>query len=122
MFRVLHAAVESVHSILYFDADTVGTHVATFAVWGVISLMVVMLIDRLRPRRTDAALPAGTENCNGRTHPKRSARDTTDAASGTAECESGPRWRTDATRGARTGVAGRLPISSQAPEATLEYR
>ncbi|MFI1461086.1 ABC transporter permease [Nocardia carnea] len=68
MFRVLHevlpmpAAVESVRSILYFDADTVGTHVATFAVWGVISLVVVMLIDRLRPRRADAALPVGTEN------------------------------------------------------------
>ncbi|WP_280507569.1 hypothetical protein [Nocardia flavorosea] len=68
MFRVLHevlptpAAVESVRSILYFDADTVGTHLTTFAVWGVISLVVVILIDRSRPRRPDAALPVGTEN------------------------------------------------------------
>ncbi|WP_280463300.1 ABC transporter permease [Nocardia carnea] len=68
MFRVLHevlpmpAAVESVRSILYFDADMVGTHLTTFALWGVISLMVVVLIDRLRPRRAEAALPAVAEN------------------------------------------------------------
>ena len=68
MFRVLHdvlpmpAAVESVRSILYFDADTVGTHLTTFALWGVVSLVVVVLIDRFRPRRTDAPRPVGAES------------------------------------------------------------
>lgn len=32
------------------------------------------------------------------------------------------RWRTDATGVGQTGFARELPISSQAPEATLEYR
>lgn len=56
MFRILHdvlpmpAAVESVRSILYFDADMVGTHLTTFAIWGVISLVIVAVIDRFRPR------------------------------------------------------------------------
>lgn len=57
IFRVLHdilpmpAAVESVRSILYFGSDTVGTHLITFALWGVISLLCVMLIDKVRAKR-----------------------------------------------------------------------
>ncbi|WP_280458668.1 ABC transporter permease [Nocardia carnea] len=68
MFRVLHdvlpmpAAVESVRSILYFDADIVGSHLTTFAVWGVISLVIVAAIDRLRPRKEVAVAGTGTEN------------------------------------------------------------
>ncbi len=46
------AAVESARSVPYFDADIVGTHLATFTVWGVVSLIVVTLIDRFRPPRT----------------------------------------------------------------------
>ncbi|MGW1742229.1 ABC transporter permease [Nocardia sp. NPDC001965] len=66
LFRMLHevlpmpAAVESARSILYFDADIVGTHLTTFAVWGVISLVVVALIDRFRPR--PALAPAAAES------------------------------------------------------------
>ncbi|WP_051714777.1 hypothetical protein [Nocardia rhamnosiphila] len=64
LFRILHdvlpmpAAVESVRSILYFDADIVGTHLTTFAIWGVLSLIVVALIDRFRPPRTLAPVAA----------------------------------------------------------------
>ncbi|WP_157107295.1 hypothetical protein [Nocardia grenadensis] len=46
------AAVESARSVPYFDADSVGTHLATLTVWGVVSLIVVTLIDRFRPPRT----------------------------------------------------------------------
>lgn len=62
IFRTLHdvlpmpAAVESARSILYFDADIVGGHLMTFAIWGAVSLVVVAVIDRLRPR--GAATPA----------------------------------------------------------------
>ncbi|MGW6117849.1 ABC transporter permease [Nocardia sp. NPDC055165] len=55
VFRILHgilpmpAAVESVRSVLYFGADTVGDHLAVFAIWGVISLLAVVAIDRFRP-------------------------------------------------------------------------
>lgn len=58
IFRILHdylpmpAAVESIRSILYFDGDVVPGHLLTFAVWGVISLLVVVVIDRLKPLRT----------------------------------------------------------------------
>ncbi|MEV0107306.1 hypothetical protein AB0H42_13305 [Nocardia sp. NPDC050799] len=45
-------------SILYFDADIVGTHLTTFAIWGVLSLIVVALIDRFRPPRTLAPVAA----------------------------------------------------------------
>ncbi|MGI5220860.1 ABC transporter permease [Nocardia sp. CA-290969] len=68
IFRALHdvlpmpAAVESARSILYFDADIVGTHLTTFAVWGVISLLIVVVIDRFRPQRATAAVPAGAES------------------------------------------------------------
>ncbi|NUP26607.1 MAG: hypothetical protein HOQ36_15855 [Nocardia sp.] len=66
LFRMLHevlpmpAAVESARSILYFDADIVGTHLTTFAVWGVVSLVVVASIDRFRPPR--ALAPAAAES------------------------------------------------------------
>ena len=46
------AAVESIRSILYFDGDVVPGHLLTFAVWGVISLLVVVVIDRFKPLRT----------------------------------------------------------------------
>ena len=58
IFRILHdylpmpAAVESVRSILYFGGDVVPGHLLTFAAWGVISLLVVVVIDRLKPLRT----------------------------------------------------------------------
>ena len=58
IFRVLHdilpmpAAVESVRSILYFGADTVGTQLITFGIWGVVSLLCVMLIDKVRAVKT----------------------------------------------------------------------
>ncbi|RDI35946.1 hypothetical protein DEU38_101426 [Rhodococcus sp. AG1013] len=55
VFRFLHdvlpmpAAVESVRSILYFGGDAVGSHLITFAIWGVISLLCVVVIERVRP-------------------------------------------------------------------------
>ena len=58
IFRILHdylpmpAAVESIRSVLYFDGDVVPGHLLTFAVWGAISLLVVVVIDRLKPLRT----------------------------------------------------------------------
>ncbi|MGN0099726.1 MAG: ABC transporter permease [Dietzia sp.] len=58
IFRILHdylpmpAAVESIRSILYFDGDVVPGHLLTFAVWGVLSLLVVAVIDRVKPVRT----------------------------------------------------------------------
>lgn len=60
IFRYLHevlpmpAAVESIRSILYFGGDTVGTHVLTLIIWGAVSLAAVMVIDRLKPPRTEA--------------------------------------------------------------------
>ncbi len=56
IFKTLHdvlpmpAAVESVRSILYFGGDTVGTHLATFAIWGAVSLLCVVVIDLVRSR------------------------------------------------------------------------
>lgn len=58
IFRILHdylpmpAAVESVRSILYFGGDVVPGHLVTFAIWGVVSLVAVVLIDRIKPLRT----------------------------------------------------------------------
>ncbi|PTR30248.1 hypothetical protein C8K36_10296 [Rhodococcus sp. OK519] len=59
LFRFLHdilpmpAAVESVRSILYFGGDTVGSHLLTFVIWGAVSLLCVVIIDRFRPVRTE---------------------------------------------------------------------
>lgn len=59
MFRVLHevlpmpAAVEAIRSILYFGGDTVGRHLLTFAVWGAVSLALLLVIDRIKPPRTE---------------------------------------------------------------------
>ena len=58
VFRVLHeilpmpAGVESVRSILYFGGDTVWSHLLTFGVWGAVSLVLVTIIDRVKPLRT----------------------------------------------------------------------
>ena len=60
VFRFLHdvlpmpAAVESIRSILYFDGDTVGAHLLTLGIWGAASLLVVMVIDRIKPPRAEA--------------------------------------------------------------------
>ncbi|QGU08452.1 ABC-2 family transporter protein [Corynebacterium occultum] len=72
LFRLLHnylpmpAAVETIRSILYFNGDVVGAHLSTFAIWGVVSLALVFIIDRIKPVSTStdliAYLPAeGTE-------------------------------------------------------------
>lgn len=56
VFRVLHdvlpmpAAVESIRSILYFGADSVGRHLITFVLWGLVSLVCVVAIDSVRAR------------------------------------------------------------------------
>ncbi|MFJ7750819.1 ABC transporter permease [Arthrobacter sp. NPDC097144] len=61
-FRVLHgflpmpAAVESIRSILYFGGDTVGSHLLTLGIWGAASLVVLVIMDRIRPPR-DTAWP-----------------------------------------------------------------
>jgi len=62
VFTFLHgvlpmpAAVESVRSILYFGGDTVGGHLITFVIWGAVSLVCVLVLDRVRAaRRPDEA-------------------------------------------------------------------
>lgn len=72
IFRTLHdilpmpAAVESVKSILYFGGDVVGTHLLTLGIWGAASLVLVIIIDALKPLRTVPELlrdePAEAEN------------------------------------------------------------
>lgn len=58
IFRVLHdylpmpAAVESVRSIVYFGGDIVWPHIGTFATWGLISLLLVLVVDQFKPVRT----------------------------------------------------------------------
>lgn len=47
------AAVESVRSILYFGGDIMGACILTFIVWGVVSLLAVTLIDKVKPLRTE---------------------------------------------------------------------
>ena len=60
IFRVLHgilpmpAAVESIRSILYFGGDTVWSHLLTLGIWGIVSLAVLVVIDRIKPPRTEA--------------------------------------------------------------------
>ena len=60
IFRFLHdilpmpAAVEAIRSILYFGGDTVGPHLLTLGIWGAASLLVVMVIDRIKPPRAEA--------------------------------------------------------------------
>ncbi|WP_219815577.1 ABC transporter permease [Arthrobacter sp. ZGTC212] len=60
IFRFLHevlpmpAAVESIRSILYFGGDTVASHLLTLGIWGAASLVVVIIIDRIKPPRTEA--------------------------------------------------------------------
>lgn len=58
IFTVLHeilpmpAAVEAVRSILYFGSDVVGAQLVNLLVWGAVSLVVVLVIDRFKPVRT----------------------------------------------------------------------
>ncbi|MGW0818048.1 ABC transporter permease [Streptomyces viridiviolaceus] len=58
IFRFLHgflpmpAAVESIRSILYFGSDTVGDQLTTIAIWGAVSLAVVIIVDKIKPVRT----------------------------------------------------------------------
>lgn len=62
IFRFLHgvlpmpAAVESIRSILYFGADAVGPHLVTFVIWGVVSLLCVIAVDRIRARKQPAEI------------------------------------------------------------------
>ncbi|WP_341392830.1 ABC transporter permease [Arthrobacter sp. G119Y2] len=59
IFRFLHevlpmpAAVESIRSILYFGGDTVGSHLLTLGIWGAVSLVLLVIIDRVKPPRTE---------------------------------------------------------------------
>lgn len=58
-FRTLHdylpmpAAAEAIKSIVYFDGDVVWHHVQVLALWGLVSLIVVFIIDQLKPVRTE---------------------------------------------------------------------
>lgn len=62
VFRVLHsilpmpAAVETIRSILYFDGDHVSGHLYTLLVWGIVSLVLAAIIDRIKPLRTTTEL------------------------------------------------------------------
>lgn len=84
IFRVLHdflpmpAAVESIRSILYFGADVASGHLLTLALWGAISLLVVALIDRIKPPRT--TIDHHTEPPTPPTPPAEAQESTADAA------------------------------------------
>jgi hypothetical protein len=57
-FSTLHdylpmaASVETIRSNLYFDGDVVTEHLQVLALWGLVSLALVFLIDGIRPPRT----------------------------------------------------------------------
>lgn len=59
IFRILHdilpmpAAVESVRSILYFGGDIVGAQLLTLGIWAAGSLVLLMIIDKIKPPRTE---------------------------------------------------------------------
>lgn len=48
----MSAAVEAVRSVLYFHGDTVGGNLLVLGIWGLIALLLVVLIDRLKPPST----------------------------------------------------------------------
>ena len=83
------ASVESARSFLYFDSDIVGQCVLTFLAWGVVSLILVMVIDRFKPLRThiphhveriyDNPLEQAAEHTDG-AEDAEGAEDTSDAA------------------------------------------
>jgi hypothetical protein len=52
-FLPMPAAVESIRSILCFGGDVVGHHLLTFGLWGAISLVLVIVIDKIKPARTE---------------------------------------------------------------------
>lgn len=58
-FSALHdvlpmpAAVELVRSIVYFQGDQVWEHLQVLGVWGLVSLVAVIVIDSIRPPRTE---------------------------------------------------------------------
>lgn len=51
-FLPMPASVETIRSILYFDGDVVTEHLQVLALWGLVSLALVFLIDGIRPPRT----------------------------------------------------------------------
>ncbi|MFC3244069.1 ABC transporter permease [Gordonia humi] len=61
-FRDVHdiipmgAAVDAARSILYFGSDTLGGSLLTLGAWGVVSLIVVAIIDRIKPLRTTSEM------------------------------------------------------------------
>jgi hypothetical protein len=102
LFRGLHAwlpmpaAVEAVRSILYFGSDTLGTSLLCAIAWGAASLVLVAIIDKLKPVRTTSpnimVPPLGSETVHFRElaeqeAAKAAAEEHDDAASGS---EGGP--------------------------------
>lgn len=56
------AALEAIRSILYFGGDTVLQNMLVLGVWGAVSLLLVVIVDAIRPPRTEieAILPDGS--------------------------------------------------------------
>ena len=52
-FLPMPAAVETIRSIVYFDSDVVTEHLQVLALWGLVSLALVFLIDSIKPPRTE---------------------------------------------------------------------
>ncbi|GAA1848984.1 ABC transporter permease [Brevibacterium marinum] len=52
-FLPMPAAVETIRSIVYFDGDVVTEHLQVLALWGLVSLALVFLIDSVKPPRTE---------------------------------------------------------------------
>ncbi|GAA3865099.1 hypothetical protein GCM10022381_06110 [Leifsonia kafniensis] len=55
------ASLEAIRSILYFGGDTVLHNMFVLGVWGSVSLLLVLIIDRIRPPRTaiEVVTPTG---------------------------------------------------------------
>lgn len=52
-FLPMPAAVETIRSIIYFDSDVVTEHLQVLALWGLVSLALVFLVDSIKPPRTE---------------------------------------------------------------------
>jgi ABC-type polysaccharide/polyol phosphate export permease len=77
------ASVESARSILYFGSDIVGQCLLTFLAWGVVSLILVTVIDRFKPLRTH--IPHHVERIYD--NPLEQAAEHTDDAGDTEDAE-----------------------------------
>ena len=89
-FLPMPAAAEAIRSILYFDGDVVWQHLEVLAIWGLVSLAVVFIIDQLKKVRTEPDFgdmdPALMPGANRRSQPEPTS-EVVEAAEGILEEE-----------------------------------